>query len=309
MKNLNLIFNKLYYDKLGADQKEFDKSLEDYNKEIFGTAFDHDRDYIPLPFEADTFSLKVLYPGLLIGTGNPHGSHKSTNDINMGFSFDYVTGQPYIPGSSVKGVIRSHFKERTEAVRELISVVTGKADVNISELEKEIFDNSDVFYDAVLFDGDRYGYVMGRDYITPHSSPFKNPVPISIIKVLSDVRFEFRFSLTDGKQLTAKEKKAVFKELLILFGVGAKTNTGYGRFESAGVKVLPKEKPLVETDYTKSSNKYDNRGGNKKSYPPRNINVDTSEKIICPNCKKSVYKYNRYGKPWTECFFCKKPLN
>lgn len=309
MKNLNLIFNKLYYDKLGVDQKVFDKSLEDYNKVIFGTTFDHDRDYIPLPFEVDTFNLKVLYPGLLIGTGNPHGTHKSTNDINMGFSFDYVTGQPYIPGSSVKGVLRSHFKERTEAVQELISAVTGKADVNISELEKEIFDNSDVFYDAVLFDGDRYGLVMGRDYITPHSSPVKNPVPISIIKVLPDVRFQFRFSLTDGKYLTAKEKKAVFKELLILFGAGAKTNTGYGIFESAGVKVLPKEKPPVETGHENNNNKYDNRGGNKKSFSSQNANVDTSEKIQCPHCKREVYKYNKSGRVNRFCFFCKELLN
>lgn len=301
LKNLNLIFNKLYYSKLGAGQEDFDKSLESFNRQIEKTAFDHNRDYVSLPFEADTFNLKVLYPGLLIGTGNPHGTHKSNNDINMGFSFDYVTGQPYIPGSSVKGVLRSHFKERADAVSELILAVTGKSNVDIGKLEEEIFDKNDTFFDAVLFDGDKYGLIMGRDYITPHSSSFKNPIPISIIKVLPEVRFEFRFSLTDGEQLTAKEKKAVFKELLIIFGVGAKTNTGYGGFESAGVKVLPKETPKQD-DFKKKSNRYD------KSSSRRGVSTDTSEKIMCPHCKKYVFKYNKGGRLNAYCFYCNGSL-
>lgn len=298
MKNLNLIFNKLYYSKLGTDQKVFDESLENFNRQIEKTAFDHDRDYVSLPFETDTFNLKVLYPGLLIGTGNPHGTHKSNNDINMGFSFDYVTGQPYIPSSSVKGVLRSHFKDRADAVLELILAVTGKSNVDVSKLEEEIFDKNDTFFDAVLFDSDKNGLIMGRDYITPHSSSFKNPTPISIIKVLPEVRFEFRFSLTDGEQLTAKEKKDVFKELLIIFGVGAKTNTGYGGFESAGVKVFPKE-ALKRDDFKKNSNRYD------KSSSYSGISIDTSEKIMCPHCKKYVYKYSKSGKLNAYCFYCK----
>lgn len=308
MTNLNLLFNKMYYSKLWTSQEEFDTSLDNYNRQIEKTVFDHSRDYIALPFETETFNLKVLYPGLLIGTGNPHGTHKSNNDINMGFSFDYVTGQPCIPGSSVKGVLRSYFKDRADAVAELILAVTGKSDVNIGELEKEIFDNNDVFFDAVIFDSNRYGLVMGRDYITPHLSSYKNPIPISIIKVLPEVRFEFRFSLNDGKQLTAKEKSAVFKELLILFGVGAKTNTGYGRFESADNIILSKEAPPSE-ERPKKDNLKKEYGGYNNSSSPRNAGVDTSQQIVCPHCNKRVYKYNKGGRLNKYCFYCKGQLN
>ena len=75
---------------------------------------------------------------------------------------------------------------------------------------------------------------MGFDYITPHKSPTENPVPIKIIKVLPDVSFEFRFIITDktidGINFSAGYILKLFKELLCLFGSGAKTNVGYGMF-------------------------------------------------------------------------------
>ena len=242
MINLNLIFNKLYYKKLseidfnalsGANTKkdkqdavkEFADSVKDFNDEIMKAKFVHDKDYKALPAATHTVKMKTGYPGLLVGSGNMHGSQKCDDDINMGFSFDYVTGQPYIPGSSVKGVLRSHFKERTEAVKEFI-----QKDINIKELEKEIFDGGDVFFDAVIFKGDKNGFLMGEDYITHHGDLLKNPAPIRFFKVLPDVTIEFRFCLADGL-ITAEEKKKLFNDLLLTFGAGAKTNVGYGVFE------------------------------------------------------------------------------
>ncbi|MCR5347730.1 MAG: type III-B CRISPR module RAMP protein Cmr6 [Fretibacterium sp.] len=60
-------------------------------------------------------SFRVGYPGLMMGTGYPHeavtpAGDALTGDIQMGFTFDYVTGAPYYPGSSVKGVLRSLFR-------------------------------------------------------------------------------------------------------------------------------------------------------------------------------------------------------
>ena len=57
------------------------------------------------------FELYTAYPGVLIGTGNPH-EISMENAIKCGFSFDYVTGLPYIPGSSIKGMLRSYFSKR-----------------------------------------------------------------------------------------------------------------------------------------------------------------------------------------------------
>lgn len=52
--------------------------------------------------------LTTIYPGLLTGVGIPHAAnHKG--EAKLGLAFDYTTGLPYIPGSSVKGLLRSLF--------------------------------------------------------------------------------------------------------------------------------------------------------------------------------------------------------
>ncbi len=74
----------------------------------------------PLPNANDfkEIELTTIYPGLLIGSGYIHeiGGVKEgrkqlvENELKLGFYFDHTTGLPVIPGSSVKGVLRSAFK-------------------------------------------------------------------------------------------------------------------------------------------------------------------------------------------------------
>lgn len=58
-----------------------------------------------------SFRLETVYPGLLIGLGNSHNLALE-GAVKCGFSFDYTTGLPYLPGSSLKGVLRSYFRVR-----------------------------------------------------------------------------------------------------------------------------------------------------------------------------------------------------
>lgn len=58
------------------------------------------------------FQLVTTYPGLLIGMGNPHDA-KLDAAVKLGFSFDYVTGLPYLPGSSLKGICVPAFRGST----------------------------------------------------------------------------------------------------------------------------------------------------------------------------------------------------
>ena len=244
MKNLGLIFNKVCYQKLGKDtvvdskdkRTVYQIDLDKHMDEIRTATFDAKRDYKKSEVANKIFRLQTSYPGLLIGTGNPHGACSYAGDIVTGFSFDYVTGQPYIPGSSVKGILRSHFREHPQVITEVAQSVGIEKPIDVKALEKEIFDGNDVFLDAVICKGQEgSGLVVGDDYITPHASPVKNPVPIHILKVLPGVKIEFRFRLTEGEPenngLTAKEKADLFRELILLFGVGAKTNVGYGAME------------------------------------------------------------------------------
>jgi len=224
MQNLNLLFNKTYYDSLTAASFP---DAQEKNMLLFNTTFSHDRDYArPGPMVSNQFLLTVGYPGLLIGIGNAHdsGLDATNNEIGVGFSFDYVTGQPYIPGSTVKGVLRICFREHPQVVMELRQMEL----TQVRQLEEEIFENGDVFFDAVVYDGDESGRLIGPEFITPHKSPLENPVPIKLLKVLPGVRFSFRFRLTDGKMMPAAEKEKLLRQLLCMFGIGAKTNVGFG---------------------------------------------------------------------------------
>ena len=242
MKNLNLLFNKEYYQNLGT--KDFNGDVIECNKALIGAEFDEKTDYAEPKFsDCQRFRLSTVYPGLLIGTGNPHGAGDiggSDEDVNLGFSFDYVTGQPYIPGSSIKGVLRSHFMYRQEAVAEILKNI-GYPNADVAELEEHIFEQHGViFFDAVICKGDAQRNMLGFDYITPHSSPTKNPNPIRMIKVLPDVQFEFRFKIRDKEKnetIFASDKIIpLFRDLILLFGAGAKTNVGYGVFSNEGVE-------------------------------------------------------------------------
>lgn len=54
------------------------------------------------------FDLTTTYPGLVLGTGMTHEAHIE-GEFKLGFHFDHTTGLPILPGSSIKGVLRSVF--------------------------------------------------------------------------------------------------------------------------------------------------------------------------------------------------------
>ncbi len=62
------------------------------------------------PKEQHKFPLSTTYPGLLIGSGYSHETG-AIGEFKLGFFFDHTTGLPYIPGSSVKGTLRSVFPQ------------------------------------------------------------------------------------------------------------------------------------------------------------------------------------------------------
>lgn len=238
------------------------------------------------------FCLVTTYPGLLIGSGYCHGI-KSEGDFKLGFYFDYTTGMPVIPGSTIKGVLRSAFgashnkneRFRQEKQKYILEKLIGLADQqrgNIEEiknhgytsrfvelLEKDIFEGigsdgkvkplaeRDVFFDAYPVAGDKgtSENLFYDDYITPHiedkidikkgayeideNSALKNPIPIRFLKVAPGIRYKFSFILHDSViltgpnqelKITKKMKVLLFKEIILDFGLGAKTNVGYGAF-------------------------------------------------------------------------------
>ena len=200
--------------------------------------------------------MEVLPPGLLIGSGISHGI-PGAEDFQLGFQFDYTTGLPVIPGSSVKGVLRSMFPMKGESEKKgyIESLLPKEWNGDIMSLGEILFKHDDlatsetpVFFDAIVCRGvekklqdqnndqtnqnkDK-GDILSRDYITPHGDPLKSPTPIQFMKVLPGVRFKFYFKLPKKLQgLTSDDLRSLFISILEDVGVGAKTNVGYGHLK------------------------------------------------------------------------------
>jgi CRISPR-associated protein Cmr6 len=125
----------------------------------------------------------------------------------------------------------------------------------IKDIEEEIFDGKnkdpenkdkngvmkshlsiyekDIFHDAFIVNGDSKGRILADDAITHHPHPLKNPNPVLFLKIPSGICIKFNFDLKQGTILKAKEKLDLFKEIILYYGIGAKTNVGYGQFETA----------------------------------------------------------------------------
>lgn len=186
------------------------------------------------------FDLETTYPGLLLGTGYQHGidkvfltDNKNQTDIKVGFYFDYTTGMPVIPGSSIKGTIRSAF-EHPRYVNELLSQVGAtpfdKMEA-IQKLEKSFFECGDVYFDAYPIGN----ISMDFDYWTPHDdNPTIGPNPIKLLRVKPGVVYRFQFIIKDESILNAEQKRKFIKKVILDLGLGAKTNHGYGYFREQG---------------------------------------------------------------------------
>ena len=310
MRNLNLLFNKTYYDSLTVqpEGKKAFPAVKDMNALILGARFSQKTDYVPLePMVSNHFSMVVCYPGLLLGLGNPHDAGAGDDEIGLGLSFDYVTGQPYIPGSTIKGALRSHFKDHPEVIMALYK----QNRAWVKALEEEIFENTDVFFDAVVYSGNPEEKLLGEEFITPHKAPTDNPVPIKLMKILPEVRFSFRFRLKDSDHMMADEKEVLFKRLLCLFGIGAKTNVGFGILKedtTNGEPYTRSERSAGERNFRQlsSNQRNDQRHHAAPLYPP------TGDSKRCPNCGRWNKRINpntgKENRNWAKgiCYNCKE---
>lgn len=109
MANLSWQYYKGYYEGFNHWNDPKDASVQRFfegkNKEITDT------ELTVLPDTGTThFELKTIYPGLLIGSGYAHGVGL-VGETKIGFHFDHTCGMPVIPGSSVKGTLRSVFPQ------------------------------------------------------------------------------------------------------------------------------------------------------------------------------------------------------
>jgi CRISPR-associated protein Cmr6 len=174
------------------------------------------------------FDMSLESPGAVFGIGYPHEIDEVKGGFKFGLSLDYTTGVPYIPGSSIKGILKDYFggenpsKDRLlDEKKEWIEAVIGEFD--FENLRDELFNGEDVFFDAfIVADNEK---VFDEDFITPHKGITKNPVPLRFLKIKKG-KFRFCFEFKKNKEIKEKLIKEVLKR-----GVGAKTSFGFGRFK------------------------------------------------------------------------------
>lgn len=225
------------------------------------------------------FTLTTTYPGLLMGTGYSHDYKASADEttqegFKIGFYFDYTNGMPVITGSTLKGLLRSCFpqriiksknrkgkspkykNEKENFIKEELKKLGISEEVNIDELEAEIFDgkrkirndNKEIWQPFSIYKRDLFieavpiaktHRLFENDALAVHyENLLKNPKPIKFLKVSPNVTYEFKMNLNDSqvvKSLTKVKKIELFKNLLLTIGIGAKTNVGYGQFSEAPI--------------------------------------------------------------------------
>ena len=232
--NLNYLFHVEYYSEF--EYEHFEKC----NKRLIEQRFKCSESE-KIPFTEDSFVLKTLYPGLLFGIGNIHesgnelvdGTPKKGGEIKLGFTLDYSTGLPIIPGSTVKGVLRSAFRNYPEYIAEKLGI----PEDDMKNIENYIFGKNDmgvcIFHDAIPIRANKNNRILGLENITPHKELFKNPKPLNLLKVIPEVEFIFRFNFDDYNEgaIPAERLKNTFKNIFIEIGLGAKTNVGFGVME------------------------------------------------------------------------------
>ncbi len=213
-KSFNNFVLKTELQKKHKQQENYLKSLKDLGITVFS-------------IEAETLSPFVT--GL--GSGHP---------TETGITLDRNLGIPYIPSSSIKGVMSIAY-----AVN--ISGEDGKVPESLLE---EYFGSNEkrgqlIFLDAYPKDkielkvdiiNPHYPKYYNNDKNTPLPVETEEPVPVTFLVVPKGIGFIFRcVYLPLGKNLNVQSEKIdeinkIFKTAFSEIGFGAKTGLGYGKF-------------------------------------------------------------------------------
>ena len=165
-----------------------------------------------------------------LGSGHP---------TETGMILDRNTGVPYLPASSIKGVLR---------LAHAVNIANGRSAIPNNELDSYFgsTDDSTPQKGSIIF-LDAYPIVppvIKTDILNPHFSQYyegknqspiekEEPNPIQFLSVELNTVFCFRCVLS--KPLSEKDKQIIceaFQTAFSAIGFGGKTSIGYGRFKS-----------------------------------------------------------------------------
>lgn len=167
--------------------------------------------------------------------------------LETGFIWHRILGVPYLPGSSVKGLIRAWADPKTDKE----GVHHGWGDPDMWNDVKRLFGDSNelgagslIIFDAIPVNTPE----LEVDIMNPHYAPYykdktippadyHSPVPIFFLTVKEGVQFKFSLAPRPGGNAKEKEDDVelgfeLLKCALENIGAGAKTAVGYGYFKN-----------------------------------------------------------------------------
>jgi CRISPR-associated protein Cmr6 len=221
------------YDELKKDNNVVNSLIE--KKHLYQYAFckSKDKTHNFLTFRA------TLKSPLVTGVGNIH-------PCEVGMTFDHTIGIPYIPASSIKGIVRfahtisladeayergevcesGYFDDEADWTKVPLMFGTGKDNGRRGKI---------VFLDAYPEKTPE----LEKDIMNPHYMPYYSeneppgdyydPKPIKFLTVAKGTKFIFRILVEKGSDVEEEVSNAL-RNSLEKEGVGAKTAVGYGRF-------------------------------------------------------------------------------
>jgi CRISPR-associated protein Cmr6 len=156
--------------------------------------------------------------------------------IENGFVWHSALGTPFLPGSSVKGLVRAWAATWLETDGGSVSRIFGPRDLR--EVPPNI--GSVIFFDALPSKSVK----LSADVMTPHYGPYyersevpgdwHSPMPIPFLTVSPGQSFVFALvprTLSNADRTDCHTAVEWLENALLELGAGAKTAVGYGRFE------------------------------------------------------------------------------
>jgi len=191
---------------------------------------------------------------MVTGIGLPH-------PIENGFLWHHTMGIPYLPGSSIKGMVHAWATEwgGTEDKEEIRFLFGSGTEDNSKQSEAGKKDESDkqdictgniIFFDAFPVENCQ----LMAEIITPHvgkwnlegeepPSDWNSPVPIPFLAIKPGAIFQFALAPRNCSLEPAENAKYVKKAFEYLemalktIGMGAKTSIGFGRYASHAIGI------------------------------------------------------------------------
>jgi CRISPR-associated protein Cmr6 len=171
---------------------------------------------------------------LAVGLGYEH-------PIENGLAFHPTLGVPFIPGSSVKGLIRAWAEQWVEFPNPRLKLadlqrIFGSDAKEPRERSLSTRDGTVIFLDALPIEP----VTLEPDIMTPHYGPWyasgeapadwHSPTPIPFLTVAAEAKFQFCLLPNKPSGKSDVERCAEWlEEALLELGIGAKTAVGYGR--------------------------------------------------------------------------------